>query len=67
MKPLMIKWIGGKYIDKVTDRRLTLHLLEYHAFEIDKFAMKVANHNYPDIIQHGDAFQIREWESNQDD
>lgn len=35
--------------------------VEYHAFEIDKFAMKVANHNYPDIIQHGDAFQIREW------
>ena len=36
--------------------------VEYHAFEIDKFAIKVANHNYPDIIQHGDAFQIREWE-----
>lgn len=35
--------------------------VEYHAFEIDKFAIKVANHNYPDIIQHGDAFQIREW------
>lgn len=36
--------------------------VEYHAFEIDKFAIKIANHNYPDIIQHGDAFQIREWE-----
>ena len=35
--------------------------VEYHAFEIDKYAAKVANHNYPDIIQHGDAFQIREW------
>lgn len=35
--------------------------VEYHAFEIDKFAKKVANNNYPDIIQHGDAFQIREW------
>ena len=35
--------------------------VEYHSFEIDKYAIKVANHNYPDIIQHGDAFQIREW------
>lgn len=35
--------------------------VEYHAFEIDKFAKQVANNNYPDIIQHGDAFQIREW------
>lgn len=35
--------------------------VEYHAFEIDKWAKQVANKNYPDIIQHGDAFQIREW------
>lgn len=37
--------------------------IEYHAYEIDKYAMKIANGNYPDIIQHGDAFQVRneEW------
>lgn len=33
--------------------------IEYHAYEIDKFAIKVAMSNYPDIIQHGDAFDIR--------
>ena len=33
---------------------------EYHAYEIDKYAIKVAMSNYPDIIQHGDAFQVRE-------
>ena len=27
----------------------------------------VANHNYPDIIQHGDAFQIREWKVNDEE
>lgn len=32
----------------------------YHAYEIDKYAMKIALSNYPDIIQHGDAFQVRE-------
>lgn len=34
--------------------------VEYHAYEIDKYAMKIAQSNYPDIIQHGDAFQVRE-------
>ena len=34
--------------------------VEYHAYEIDKYAIKVAMSNYPDIIQHGDAFQVRE-------
>lgn len=33
--------------------------VEYHAYEIDKYAIQVAMHNYPDIIQHGDAFQVR--------
>lgn len=34
--------------------------VEYHAYEIDPYAIKVAMSNYPDIIQHGDAFQLRE-------
>lgn len=33
--------------------------VEYHAYEIDKYAMKVAATNYPDIIYHGDAFSVR--------
>lgn len=39
--------------------------VEYHAYEIDKYAMKIALSNYPDIIQHGDAFQVRgeEWKN----
>lgn len=37
--------------------------VKYYAYEIDKYAMKIANKNYPDIIQCGDAFQVRddEW------
>lgn len=30
----------------------------YYAYEIDKYAMQVANSNYSDIIQCGDAFQV---------
>lgn len=32
----------------------------YHAYEIDKYPIMVAIDNYPDIIQHGDAFAVRE-------
>lgn len=31
----------------------------YYAYEIDKFAKQIAMSNYPDIIQCGDAFDIR--------
>lgn len=32
----------------------------YHAYEIDKYPIQIAMDNYPDIIQHGDAFAVRE-------
>jgi len=34
--------------------------VEYYAIEIDEHAKKVANDNYPDIMQYGDAFQMRD-------
>ena len=34
--------------------------VKYYAYEIDKYAIKVALDNYPDIIEMGDAFQLRE-------
>jgi site-specific DNA-cytosine methylase len=33
--------------------------VKYYAYEIDKYPMAIANDNYPDIIQCGDAFQVR--------
>ena len=33
--------------------------VKYYAYEIDKYAKEIANKNYPDIIQMGDAFQVR--------
>lgn len=33
--------------------------VKYSAYEIDNFAIKVAKNNYPDIIELGDAFQVR--------
>lgn len=33
--------------------------VKYYAYEIDKWAIQVALNNYPDIIECGDAFDIR--------
>ncbi|MBO5090113.1 MAG: DNA cytosine methyltransferase [Clostridia bacterium] len=34
--------------------------VKYHAYEIDPYPIKVAMDNYSDIIQHGDAFAVRD-------
>lgn len=34
--------------------------VKYYAYEIDKYAKQVAMSNYPDIIQCGDAFDVRD-------
>jgi site-specific DNA-cytosine methylase len=33
--------------------------VKYYSYEIDKYAMQVAQKNYPNIIQCGDAFDVR--------
>lgn len=33
--------------------------VRYYAYEIDKYAKTIANDNYPDIIQCGNAFDVR--------
>lgn len=33
--------------------------VKYYAYEIDPYPIKIAMSNYPDIVQCGDAFQIR--------
>ena len=35
-------------------------LLRYYATEIDKYAIQTTQHNFPDTVQLGDAFQVRD-------
>ncbi|RTL03541.1 DNA (cytosine-5-)-methyltransferase [Candidatus Dependentiae bacterium] len=35
-------------------KQLNLNIKEYHAFEIDKYAMKIAKKHHPEIIYHGE-------------
>lgn len=41
--------------------KMGAQIARYRATEIDKYAIKTACQNFPDIIQLGDAFQVREW------
>ena len=40
--------------------KLGATVLRYYATEIDKYAIKTTQTNFPDTIQLGDAFQVRE-------
>lgn len=44
--------------------KLGVKILRYYAMEIDKYAIKTTQHNFPDTVQLGDAFQVRDvaWE-----
>ena len=45
----------GRYcLEKLGYKNIT-----YYAYEIDESAIKIALDNFPDIIQNGDAFQVR--------
>lgn len=35
------------------------HVVKYYATEIDKYAIETTQRNYPDTVQLGDAFQVR--------
>lgn len=46
----------GRYcLDKLGYKNIT-----YKAYEVDKYAIQAALHNYKDIIECGDAFKLRE-------
>lgn len=38
------------------------HIERYYATEIDKYAIQTTQHNYPETVQLGDAFQVRDEE-----
>lgn len=59
-KILVLSMYDGIATGRYCLEKLGFENIEYHAFEIDPFAKKVAMFHFPDIIQRGDAFQVRE-------
>lgn len=51
-------------------KNLGFEKISYHAYEIDKAAIKVAKSNHPEIVEMGDAYKVRgnwRWEDDKDD
>lgn len=57
----VLSMYDGMACGHIALNNLGAHIARYRATEIDKYAIKTACHNFPDIIQLGDAFQVREW------
>lgn len=52
----ILSLFDGMSCGAIAFRQLGIPVDEYHAFEIDKFAVMVSKHNFPKIVHHGDVF-----------
>lgn len=60
MKPItVISCFDGMSGGQIALERAGIPVAKYYAFEIDKYAIKVAQHHYPDTVQLGN---INKWE-----
>lgn len=56
----VLSMYDGMSCGQIALRNLGVDVCKYCAAEIDKFAIKTTQHNFPQTIQLGDAFKIRE-------
>ncbi len=60
-KPLeVLSMYDGMSCGQLALDKLGAHISHYYATEIDKYAVQTTQHNFPDTIQLGDAFQVRD-------
>ena len=60
-KPLeVLSMYDGMSCGRLALDKLGAHISHYYATEIDKYAVQTTQHNFPDTIQLGDAFQVRD-------
>jgi len=53
----VLSLFDGMSCGMIAFRQLGIPVEEYHAYEIDKYAVQVSKHNFPEIVHHGDVFQ----------
>ena len=56
----ILSMYDGMSCGRLALNKLGAHISHYYATEIDKYAVKTTQHNFPDTIQLGDAFQVRD-------
>lgn len=61
MEPVeVLSMYDGMSCGHVALDKLGANVAAYYATEIDKYAIQTTQHNFPDTVQLGDAFQVRE-------
>lgn len=58
----VLSLFDGISCGRIALERANLPVSTYYASEIDKYAIKVSEHNYPDIIRLGDVQNWRDWD-----
>lgn len=56
----VLSMYDGMSCGRLALNKLVACVYKYYATEIDKYAIKTTQHNFPDTIQLGDAFQVRD-------
>ena len=58
----VLSLFDGMSCTRIALERLGIDVNHYYASEIDKYAMKVSEENYPNIIQIGDVTDWQSWD-----
>lgn len=56
----VLSMYDGMSCGHIALNKLGAEITAYYATEIDKYAIQTTQHNYPDTVQLGDAFQVRD-------
>lgn len=56
----VLSMYDGMGCGRIALNKLGANVTAYYATEIDKYAIQATQHNFPDTVQLGDAFQVRE-------
>ena len=56
----VLSMYDGMSCRQIALEEMGCHVVRYYATEIDKYAIQTTQHNFPNTIQLGDAFQVRE-------
>lgn len=56
----VLSMYDGMSCGRLALNKLGVNVTTYYATEIDKYAIQTTQHNFPETIQLGDAFQVRE-------
>lgn len=61
----VLSMYDGMSCGRIALKELGANVVRYYATEIDKYAIQTTQANFPDTIQLGDAFQVRneDWEN----